>query len=864
MIGERHILAWRMGSVIALTVAMAIALALILAFLKFDQRLLKVTGDRLELVLDEVDRQTETGLALGLELAELEGLSAALQRAARARDVTRIEIWNEQGRILFSTHPERVGSRPEAIAQGQEDGAGPNRRLLGDELLLSLPLTNGFGRVVGAVGVTACLGSLRESLSGVRRELLAMATPLVSLALLATLGVVFLTLRLSGGQNGLAARDAGRKTADATPGSSPDRGSARAAAVGHSPRVLDATFLHPLPAGDPGQRAATRHDPIRTLVFRLTAVTLALLLVLSLLASWLALHQFERVLYPELRLKAQGVSAVLTRQIDLALGYGIPLAELPGLDAVLAKAVAAHPDIVAIALETSDHHFLAAHGQRPAIPVAAAASGDLEILAPLTGWDGIEGWLRLSLDPDWVAKADTELILEVASVILVSVLVAFEVLLLVAHLTLGRSWPGAMAPGENAATGTPFNLVFLRLPVFLFCLSEEVTRPFIPTYAQALAPTAPWLPLDLAVSLPISLFMLIWALSQPLGARFSGWFGRRPAFIAAALLSGLGLILTALTDHLLAFMAWRCLTALGYGLALITAQGLVVDHTRGHNRASGLALFIGALLAAGVCGPVAGGIIADQAGPTTTLLVGAVLALTAAAALALLLPTGQDRHAVQGTPARTIGRRDLSPAIAKLVTDRRFTALMIFSAIPAKVAATGVLFCLLPLLLTESGADKAEIGRTQMMYFLFFIIASPLAANLSDRWQIRRGFIIAGGLATLGALTPLALTDQVWGPFLAIALFGAAQALISAPQLSLVTQIATQVRVAEISAIGWYRLLERLGGALGPLVVIGLAAGSSYREAALGIGLLCGGSALLFWLLYRRSDPAPALLETPP
>lgn len=603
-------------------------------------------------------------------------------------------------------------------------------------------------------------------------------------------------------------------------------------------------------------------DPIRTLVFRLTAVTLALLLILSLLASWLALHQFERVLFPELRLKAQGVAEVLTRQIDRALGYGVPLAELPGLSAALATEVAAHPDIVYIGVETPDHRILAAQGQRPAMPrrSAVAAPDDLEILAPLTGQHGLEAWLRLSLDPDWVAKASTDLILEVASVILISVLVAFEVLLLVAHLSLGRvratGTPRAYRPGS----GSPFNLVFLRLPVFLFCLSEEVTRPFIPTHAQALAPTAPWLPHDLAVSLPITLFMLIWALSQPLGARLSGRIGRRRAFILAALLSALGLTLTALTDHLLAFMAWRCLTALGYGLALITAQGMVVDHTKGHNRASRMALFIGALLAAGVCGPVAGGIITDEAGATTTLLVGAVLALMAAATLGLLLPKGE-RHGPPGTPA---WHRDLSPAIVKLARNQRFTALMAFSAIPAKVAATGILFCLIPLLLTESGADKAEIGRVQMLYFLFFIIASPLAANLSDRWQIRRGFIVGGGLATLAALIPLALVDQAWGPYLAIALFGAAQALISAPQLSLVTQIATRVRVAEITAIGWYRLLERLGGALGPLVVIGLAASGSYHEAALGIGLVCAGSALLFWLLYRRASPALHALETHP
>ncbi len=605
-------------------------------------------------------------------------------------------------------------------------------------------------------------------------------------------------------------------------------------------------------------------DPIRTLVFRLTAIAVAVLLLLSLLASWLALHSFERVLYPELRLKAAGVAEVLTRQINRALDYDIPLLELPGLAEALEREVEAHADIAYGAVENVQGQVLASYGARPKRLEALGggiATADYDILEPLIGHGMTQAHLRLSLDPNWLAKASFELMLEVASVILVSVLVTFEVLLLVVNLSLAKVKRPSPGEGGRVLHATPVNLVFLRLPVFLFCLSEELSRPFMPAYAQHLAPTAPWLPVNLAVSLPITLFMLVWALSQPAGARFSGRVGRRSAFIAAAGLAALGLTMTALADYLLTFLLWRCVTALGYGLALITAQGVVVDHTTGHNRASGLAHFIGALLAAGVCGPVAGGIIADQAGASATLLVGAGLALTAAASL-LLLFRRDPRLGAQGfSPSLAPGPAN-RPGIAKLAGDKRFAALMTLSAIPAKVAATSVLFFLTPLLLAESGAGKAEIGRVQMMYFLAFIIISPLAATLSDRWQVRRGFIIWGGLATLVGLAPLALLDQGWSAPLAIALFGVAQALISAPQLTLVTQISSRVRVAEITAIGWFRLLERLGGALGPLLAVALAAAWSYHTAVLGIGLLCGVSALLFGLLYRGAPAATACSET--
>lgn len=632
------------------------------------------------------------------------------------------------------------------------------------------------------------------------------------------------------------------------------------------------------------------HDPIRTLVFRLTAVTLGLLLVLSVVASWLVLHQFERVLFPELRLKAEGVAEIMARKIHRALDYDIPLAQLPGLTESLARSIEGHPDIAYIAVERLDGTVIADVGRRQALategPIGAmsplgsfgAAQSDREVLVSLLAHNVPAAQLRLQLDPVWVARASTDLMLEIASVILVSVLVSFEILLLLVYLSvvrgrflLPRALGGAgIAPGgssganggslvgSGSAAGSqmakPADPLLVRLPVFLFCLSEEFSRPFMPTYAGALAPTAPWLPVDLAVSLPITLFMLVWALSQPFGARLSGWMGRRRAFLLAASLAAIGLVMAAYAQDLVSFLIWRCVTALGYGVALIATQGLIVDQTTPRNRASGLAHFVGALLAAGVCGPIVGGIIADQVGPAATLLVGAGAALAAGAVALWLLP---------GTGPRLLGAESgtMGGALPRLARDWRFVSLMLLSAIPAKIAATGVLFVLIPLLLTEVGADKAEIGRVQMLYFLAFILLAPVAASLSDRWQSRRGFIIVGGLATLLGLAPVMFGHQGWWVALAVGLFGAAQALLSAPQLSLVAQLAPHARVAEISAIGWYRLLERLGGALGPLLGMALSAVWSYREAVVGLGLLCGLSALVFWWLFREVAAAPSPME---
>lgn len=679
-------------------------------------------------------------------------------------------------------------------------------------------------------------------------------------------------------------------------------------------------------------------DPVGALILRLTIVTVAVLLFAAGAASWLSLRGFDPLFKPELARKAQTVNELLATQIDRGLAARIPLDRMPGLDRLFADEAGRHADIAYVALTDPAGRVLAAAG-RPVAGLAAVEPGRLggdadgrlvrgfiDTARSLGDATGPAGRLHVGVDSAFLAKASTDLMLDVLSVVIVSVLLIFEVLQLVVNLALRRGLMlrlladrvaegdlratlpsgGVALDGEDSvratldrvngrhaalaarlaglrdrfgaddpavgraeqgmaaltqrfrfrdpaagAAPTPLNLVFLRLPVFLFCLSEELSRPFLPAYAKSFATEIPWLTPDVVVSLPITMFMLIWALSQPGGARFSERWGRSRAFMAGALLGSVSLAMTAFAGSLFDLMLWRCLTALGYGLVLITAQGIVLDHTTPRNRAGGMAMFIGALLAAGVCGPVSGGIIADQAGFRATFLLGAALALSAGLGVWLLLLRTRTGGA---SSAPTV--RPALGGVWPLFRNARFSALMLLSAIPTKIASTAFLFCLVPLLLTADGASKSEVGRVQMMYFVAFILVSPLAASLSDRWQARRGFIALGGIGTLLSCLPILATHALWGAPLAIALFGLSQALVGAPQLTLVSQIAREGGLPETSAIGWYRLIERLGGALGPIAAMAVAVVTSYREAMLGIGLLCGASALLFWLLFRTARPA--------
>jgi hypothetical protein len=187
----------RAGALIAVTVAVALTFTLLLDFLKFDQKLRDVSISRLSMIAEGVRQQSETGLSLDLELAELQDLQDVLRRAAQTRDVKRIELWDEQGRVVFSSEMASVGHQVDASGQVVGDGGKFLWRVRGDELLLALPLRDGSEKIVGQVALLASLSTQRRELEKVRNELLMWTMPLIALALVTTLLAVGITVRLS-------------------------------------------------------------------------------------------------------------------------------------------------------------------------------------------------------------------------------------------------------------------------------------------------------------------------------------------------------------------------------------------------------------------------------------------------------------------------------------------------------------------------------------------------------------------------------------------------------------------------------------------------------------------------------------------
>src|SRR5690606_3068884 len=113
----------------------------------------------------------------------------------------------------------------------------------------------------------------------------------------------------------------------------------------------------------------------------------------------------------------------------------------------------------------------------------------------------------------------------------------------------------------------------VRPALFLFMLSEEFTRPFLPVWARELAPADAALSPEMLAGLPLVLFLSVVALLQWPLAGWSERHSRRRGFVLGALLSAVGLALAASSASYLPFLSARALSAVGFALVFVSAQG---------------------------------------------------------------------------------------------------------------------------------------------------------------------------------------------------------------------------------------------------------------------------------------------------
>lgn len=387
-------------------------------------------------------------------------------------------------------------------------------------------------------------------------------------------------------------------------------------------------------------------------------------------------------------------------------------------------------------------------------------------------------------------------------------------------------------------------IIDARIPLFVFCVAEELQKSFLPLFVAEYYQPSDFFDKNIMVGLPISCFMFVIAAITPFAGGLVDRFGNRRLFLLGllpALAGYVGCYLARSADDI---VIARSITAIGYAIITISAQSYIAAILTKENRAKGMAIFVGVLMAATMCGTAIGGILADWLGYKQVFLVSIGLA-SLAGVLGFMMLSRDVGVAQAGAKKAGAGS-----AIASLIQNSRFVLIVLFCAIPAKIILTGFLYLFVPIYLASLEASQSEIGRIMMLYSLIIIPVSPLASSFADR--VNRNLAIVIGATIMSGIVLLGLyqSASVAAVLAVVAALGVVHAFIKAPLIVAAMEAAEQSPdITRTSALSLLRTSERIGSVAGPVLVAAMLVRLDYQTTAAVLGIAIAAIGLVMALI---------------
>ena len=145
-----------------------------------------------------------------------------------------------------------------------------------------------------------------------------------------------------------------------------------------------------------------------------------------------------------------------------------------------------------------------------------------------------------------------------------------------------------------------------------------------------------------------------------------------------------------------------------------------------------------------------------------------------------------------------------------------------------------------------------------MLYGLMIICLSPVVAQYAERLKSRLLLVLAGGVLGALAIAQLAWSPTLFGVMTSIALLGLAHAISVPSQLTFITEtnqtLCNELGLGQV--VGIFRLMERVGNILGPLIAGLFITLFGLTDAFIWLSLLIGAATVIlgFWTLNHKKS----------
>jgi predicted MFS family arabinose efflux permease len=128
-----------------------------------------------------------------------------------------------------------------------------------------------------------------------------------------------------------------------------------------------------------------------------------------------------------------------------------------------------------------------------------------------------------------------------------------------------------------------------------------------------------------------------------------------------------------------------------------------------------------------------------------------------------------------------------------------------------------------------------------------------MVARLADQVRTRRWrFVMLGGYAAALAIAVPLLVEDMKGAVIAVIGLGVAHAIGVSPQITLINDRCSETvrEVGQATAVGIFRLVERIGTITGPILLGAMIALSGFMGAFAVLALFTFATTTLFTLLW--------------
>ncbi len=393
--------------------------------------------------------------------------------------------------------------------------------------------------------------------------------------------------------------------------------------------------------------------------------------------------------------------------------------------------------------------------------------------------------------------------------------------------------------------GLPREVAVLTAVAFFVALGFGILAPAIPVFAKDFGVS------NFAASSVISVFALMRFVSAFTGGRLVDRLGER-----VVLASGIGIVAVSsffagLSQSFPQLLILRGIGGVGSAMFTVSALSLLLRVATPDQRGQASGSFQSGFLLGGIFGPAFGGPLTEWSIRAPFFVYAGTLAAAGTVAMVYLAQSSlRERDQRTGaahspTSLRTAIR---SSAYRSAVVNNFANGWSIF----------GVRAALIPIFVVEGlkvGASWTGIGL--VVGAISQVLVLIPAGRLADT-RGRKPYLLAGASLALAAAVVLALSSSVAPYLVAMALFGAASALIGVSSAAVVGDVIGGRGGTPVAA---YQMAADAGTFTGPLVAGALSDTYSYEVAFFATA---GVSVIALLTVFRMPETKPKSAPSPP